>query len=61
MTRTRATPAKPHGLSTTDPAKVFDARGGVAQLTPTTLTPHDVPDMVERMLKSSGRWVDLSK
>ncbi len=43
-----------------EPAKVFVARGGVAELTPTILTPEDVRDLVERMLKSSGRRVDLS-
>jgi pilus assembly protein CpaF len=42
------------------PTKVFVARGGVAELTTTILTPDDVRDLVERMLKSSGRRVDLS-
>ena len=36
------------------------ARGGIAELTPTILTADDVRDLVERMLKSSGRRVDLS-
>ena len=36
------------------------ARGGVAELTPTILSADDVRDLVERMLKSSGRRVDLS-
>ena len=43
-----------------EPSRVFVARHGVAELT-TTLLPHDqVRDLVERMLKSSGRRVDLS-
>jgi pilus assembly protein CpaF len=43
-----------------DPTKVFIARGGVSELTTTILTADDVRDLVERMLKSSGRRVDLS-
>ncbi|WP_347351718.1 ATPase, T2SS/T4P/T4SS family [Intrasporangium sp.] len=43
-----------------EPSKVFVARGGTAELTPTILTSDDVRDLVERMLKSSGRRVDLS-
>lgn len=43
-----------------DPSKVFVARGGVAELTSTILTADDVRDLVERMLKTSGRRVDLS-
>ena len=43
-----------------EPGKIFVARGGVAELTPTILTADDVRDLVERMLKSSGRRVDLS-
>ncbi|GAA5033902.1 hypothetical protein GCM10023258_34150 [Terrabacter aeriphilus] len=43
-----------------EPSKVFVARGGIAELTPTILTSDDVRDLVERMLKSSGRRVDLS-
>jgi pilus assembly protein CpaF len=43
-----------------EPTKVFVARGGVAELTPTILTADDVRDLVERMLKTSGRRVDLS-
>ena len=34
------------------PSKVFVARGGIAELTPTILTADDVRDLVERMLKS---------
>jgi pilus assembly protein CpaF len=36
------------------------ARGGTAELTNTILTADEVRDLVERMLKSSGRRVDLS-
>ncbi len=43
-----------------EPSKVFVARGGTAELTSTILTADDVRDLVERMLKSSGRRVDLS-
>lgn len=43
-----------------EPSKVFVARDGVAELTTTILTPDQVRDLVERMLKTSGRRVDLS-
>jgi pilus assembly protein CpaF len=43
-----------------EPTKVFVARGGTAELTNTILTADEVRDLVERMLKSSGRRVDLS-
>jgi len=43
-----------------EPSKVFVARNGVAELTTTLLTQDQVRDLVERMLKSSGRRVDLS-
>lgn len=43
-----------------EPSKVFVARGGVAELTTTLLSADEVRDLVERMLKSSGRRVDLS-
>ena len=43
-----------------EPTKVFVARGGVAELTTTFLTADGVRDLVERMLKTSGRRVDLS-
>ena len=43
-----------------EPGKVFVARDGVAELTTTILTADDVRDLVERMLKPSGRRVDLS-
>jgi pilus assembly protein CpaF len=43
-----------------EPGKVFVARHGVAELTTTILTADDVRTLVERMLKSSGRRVDLS-
>ncbi|MFN8045941.1 MAG: ATPase, T2SS/T4P/T4SS family [Dermatophilaceae bacterium] len=42
------------------PSRVFIARRGVAELTSTVLTRDEVRDLVERMLKSSGRRVDLS-
>jgi len=43
-----------------EPGKVFVARGGTSELTTTILTADDVRDLVERMLKTSGRRVDLS-
>lgn len=42
------------------PAKVFVARRGEAELTTTILTDGQVRDLVEQMLKSSGRRLDLS-
>src|SRR4051812_19374130 len=42
------------------PAEVYVARGGESELTSITLTQQQVRDLVERMLKSSGRRVDLS-
>ena len=42
------------------PAKVFVARNGVPELTELELTATEVHDLVERMLQSSGRRVDLS-
>jgi pilus assembly protein CpaF len=43
-----------------EPSKVFVARHGVHELTTTVLTGDEVRDLVERMLKVSGRRVDLS-
>jgi pilus assembly protein CpaF len=43
-----------------EPGKVFVARAGQAELTTTILTSETVSDLVERMLKASGRRVDLS-
>ena len=42
------------------PAQVFVARRGVPELTTTILTAAQVRDLVERMLKASGRRLDLS-
>ncbi|WP_082717131.1 CpaF family protein [Microterricola viridarii] len=42
------------------PTRVFVARSGVAQLTTTVLGEREVRELVERMLQSSGRRVDLS-
>ncbi|AEG43783.1 CpaF family protein [Isoptericola variabilis] len=42
------------------PAQVFVARSGVPELTTTILTAEQVRDLVERMLKASGRRLDLS-
>lgn len=43
------------------PDRVFVARGGVSELTRLRLTDTAVRDLVERMLQSSGRRVDLSQ
>lgn len=43
-----------------EPSKVFIARHGIAELTTTILSAEDVRHLVERMLKSSGRRVDVS-
>jgi pilus assembly protein CpaF len=42
------------------PAQVFVARSGVPELTTTILDRTQVRDLVERMLKSTGRRLDLS-
>jgi pilus assembly protein CpaF len=42
------------------PGRVFIARRGRSELTTTILRPDEVRDLVERMLKTSGRRVDLS-
>lgn len=44
-----------------DPSRVFVARAGRHELTSTILTPAQVQELVERMLKSSGRRIDLSQ
>lgn len=43
-----------------EPSKVFVARHGRTELTPTLLSEQQVRDLVERMLQASGRRVDLS-
>ena len=43
-----------------EPGRVFVARRGRSELTNTILSDEDVRDLVEKMLKSSGRRVDLS-
>ena len=42
------------------PTRVFVARGGRPELTTVMLTDSDVSDLVERMLRSSGRRLDRS-
>jgi pilus assembly protein CpaF len=44
-----------------DPSRVFVARAGRHELTSTILSAAQVQELVERMLKSSGRRVDLSQ
>ncbi len=43
-----------------EPSRVFVARNGRSELTTTILTADQVRDLVERMLKSSGRRLDVS-
>jgi pilus assembly protein CpaF len=43
-----------------DPSQVFVARRGRHELTTTVLTSAQVAELVERMLKSSGRRIDVS-
>ncbi|MCD1569805.1 CpaF family protein [Agromyces mediolanus] len=43
------------------PNRVFVARHGVAELTPVTLEQREVRELVERMLRPSGRRLDLSQ
>ncbi len=43
-----------------EPSKVFIARHGRSELTTTIFTATEIRDLVERMLKSSGRRIDLS-
>ncbi|MBC7297777.1 MAG: CpaF family protein [Demequina sp.] len=43
-----------------DPAQVYVARGGESELTSTILASQQVRDLVEQMLKLSGRRLDLS-
>jgi pilus assembly protein CpaF len=44
-----------------EPSRVFVARHGRHELTSTLLTDDEVRELVERMLKSSGRRLDLSQ
>lgn len=44
-----------------EPSRVFVARRGRHELTNVILTRAEVQDLVERMLKSSGRRIDLSQ
>lgn len=43
-----------------EPSKVFIARNGRSELTTTVLTGDEVRDLVERMLKTTGRRIDFS-
>lgn len=44
-----------------EPGRVFVARGGQSELTPVVMTAAQVRDVVERMLRWSGRRLDLSQ
>jgi pilus assembly protein CpaF len=43
------------------PERVFVARGGVSERVPLELSASDVRDLVERMLRTTGRRVDVSQ
>ncbi|MEY4136368.1 MAG: hypothetical protein RL205_496 [Actinomycetota bacterium] len=43
-----------------EPGRVFIARGGRSELTTIVLTDAEIRDLVERMLRTSGRRLDLS-
>lgn len=42
------------------PSQIFCARNGITELTNISLTSQEVADLVEKMLKTSGRRLDLS-
>mgnify|MGYP001940703251 CR=1 FL=1 len=42
------------------PSRVFIAKHGVSELTPTVIPEAELRDLIERMLQSTGRRVDLS-
>ncbi len=44
-----------------DPSRAFIARNGRDELTNVILTRGEVPELVERILKSSGRRIALSQ
>ncbi len=44
-----------------EPSRVFIARDGRHELTTTVLTEEEVCDLVERMLKTTGRRIDISQ
>jgi pilus assembly protein CpaF len=44
-----------------EPGRVFVARGEVSELTPVVMTAGQVRDVVERMMRCSGRRLDLSQ
>ena len=44
-----------------EPGRVFIARAGMSELTPVVMTASQVRDVVERMLRWSGRRLDLSQ
>ncbi|MGH3464052.1 MAG: CpaF family protein, partial [Kribbellaceae bacterium] len=44
-----------------EPSRVFIARDGRHELTTTVLTEEEVSDLVERMLKTTGRRIDISQ
>jgi len=43
-----------------EPGRIFVARAGKSELTPVVMTAHEVRSIVERMLASTGRRLDIS-
>ena len=43
-----------------EPGRIFVARSGKSELTPVVMTTHEVRSIVERMLASTGRRLDIS-
>ncbi len=50
----------PTNRQVNEPGRVFIARRGRSELTTTILAPGELADLVERMLRTSGRRIDMS-
>src|SRR5688500_4213451 len=58
-TRTQSNVGKQFWVN--EPGRVFIARRGRSELTTTILAPAELADLVERMLRTSGRFIDMSQ
>src|SRR3712207_4864371 len=56
----RTPPCIPGQFWVNEPGRVFVARRGRSELTTTILAPGELADLVERMLRTSGRRIDMS-
>ena len=56
----RTQPNTPGQFWVNEPGRVFVARRGRSELTTTILGPSQLADLVERMLRTSGRRIDMS-